>query len=352
MWKAFLYSEKALLRLPQTSIRTPLRILENGLFKPNTSQAPYSKGIGFGGKGRGAIKFTPVEKEAEILVATPIRKGQSLTRPFLFTVAFSGTCFAGSAIWEYENIRNRANAFKHSASDWFDRQFSWKKKGDFRSDLNKWWSSLSEGQKLFYGVLFLNTLVFLAWKVPAWQKVMMEYFCSNPLSRAVCWPLLFSTFSHYAFIHLAANMYVLHSFSRGVERTMGKEQLSAFYLSGGVISAFASLAVKVLTNKPGSSLGASGAIMGILGYFCTVHSNSQLGIAFIPNFTFSADTGIKAIIFFDALGLVLGWKLFDHAAHLGGALFGIAWAYYGENLVWGNRGIIMKKWHQLRGDIK
>ena len=25
----------------------------------------------------------------------------------------------------------------------------------------------------------------------------------------------------------------------------------------------------------------------------------------------------------DAAGLVLGWKLFDHAAHLGGALFGM-----------------------------
>lgn len=32
---------------------------------------------------------------------------------------------------------------------------------------------------------------------------------------------------------------------------------------------------------------------------------------------------IKAILAFDMAGVVLGWKLFDHAAHLGGALFGM-----------------------------
>lgn len=33
--------------------------------------------------------------------------------------------------------------------------------------------------------------------------------------------------------------------------------------------------------------------------------------------------GLKAIIAMDTAGLVLGWKFFDHAAHLGGALFGV-----------------------------
>ena len=32
---------------------------------------------------------------------------------------------------------------------------------------------------------------------------------------------------------------------------------------------------------------------------------------------------LKAIIAMDTAGLVLGWRVFDHAAHLGGALFGV-----------------------------
>lgn len=32
---------------------------------------------------------------------------------------------------------------------------------------------------------------------------------------------------------------------------------------------------------------------------------------------------LKAIILLDAVGLVLGWRVFDHAAHLGGVLFGM-----------------------------
>ena len=32
---------------------------------------------------------------------------------------------------------------------------------------------------------------------------------------------------------------------------------------------------------------------------------------------------LKAIIAMDTAGLVLGWLVFDHAAHLGGALFGV-----------------------------
>lgn len=38
---------------------------------------------------------------------------------------------------------------------------------------------------------------------------------------------------------------------------------------------------------------------------------------------FSYEQGILALLTFDTLGLVLRWKMFDHAAHLGGTLFGM-----------------------------
>ena len=33
--------------------------------------------------------------------------------------------------------------------------------------------------------------------------------------------------------------------------------------------------------------------------------------------------GILALLTFDSLGVILGWRFFDHAAHLGGTLFGM-----------------------------
>ena len=43
----------------------------------------------------------------------------------------------------------------------------------------------------------------------------------------------------------------------------------------------------------------------------------------MPFFTFSAEQAIYGLIAFDAIGLLLRFRLFDHAAHLGGSLFGM-----------------------------
>lgn len=40
-------------------------------------------------------------------------------------------------------------------------------------------------------------------------------------------------------------------------------------------------------------------------------------------FQFSAESAIKVMMVVDILGIIMGWKFFDHAAHLGGALFGM-----------------------------
>ena len=73
---------------------------------------------------------------------------------------------------------------------------------------------------------------------------------------AVCWPMLLSTFSHYSFLHLAANMYVLHSFSSLAVAALGKEQFVALYLTSGVVSSFASHLYKTAFGFQSPSLGA------------------------------------------------------------------------------------------------
>lgn len=45
--------------------------------------------------------------------------------------------------------------------------------------------------------------------------------------------MILSTFSHFSFFHMAANMYVLWSFSTSAISMLGREQFMAVYLSAG-----------------------------------------------------------------------------------------------------------------------
>uniref|UniRef100_H2T3M7 rhomboid protease n=1 Tax=Takifugu rubripes TaxID=31033 RepID=H2T3M7_TAKRU len=277
-----------------------------------------------------------------------------LVRPFVFTVGvrcFSRrgcSTFGLAAIWQYEALKSRVQSyFDEVQADWLEKLRP-QKRGDIRKQINQWWLSLSEGQRTVTGIIASNALVFLCWRIPALQRSMIRYFTSNPASKTLCTPMILSSFSHFSFLHMAANMYVLWSFSTSAVSMLGREQFMAVYLSAGVISSFVSYACKIATGRFGPSLGASGAIMAILATVCTKMPEAKLSIIFLPMFTFTASSALKAIVAMDAAGVVLGWRFFDHAAHLGGALFGIWYALAGHELIWKNRENFVKLWHDLR----
>lgn len=91
------------------------------------------------------------------------------------------TSFTGATIWQYENVRAKTRTIIEKPWTWFNNRYA-HKKGRWRQELNNFWNSLTEGQKIFAPICLLNCLVFLAWRIPAWQPAMMKYFCSNPAS--------------------------------------------------------------------------------------------------------------------------------------------------------------------------
>lgn len=303
-------------------------------------------------------KLTPVEDN--FVSPTYIREGL-LGKSALFCIAFSSSCFVGASIMEYEKIRSQAlSALKRSNPiDWIRKHHNnviekQKELNDemsrLKGEMRNLWNQLSPGEKVWGPICFLNIAVFGLWRVPALRSFMLRYFASNPAGTQsnVYWSMFLSNFSHYSLFHLFANMYVLHSFS-SVVRSMGTEQFLAMYLSAGVISSFASYALKIGTSTPGFSLGASGAIMAVIAYVCTQFPNTQLSILFIPGWQFSADSAIKVVLCLDLAGIIFKWRLFDHAAHLGGAAFGIFWSYYGKDNIWPQREKVIGLWHQVRG---
>uniref|UniRef100_A0A7N5K5V1 rhomboid protease n=1 Tax=Ailuropoda melanoleuca TaxID=9646 RepID=A0A7N5K5V1_AILME len=112
---------------------------------------------------------------------------------------------------------------------------------------------------------------------------------------------------------IAANVFVFCLWRvPSLQRTMIRYFTSS--PASSVISNFVSYVCKVATGRYGPSLGAA----------------------------------LKAIIAMDTAGMILGWKFFDHAAHLGGALFGIWYITYGHELIWKNREPLVKIWHEMR----
>ncbi|XP_075470128.1 presenilin-associated rhomboid-like protein, mitochondrial [Ascaphus truei] len=273
---------------------------------------------------------------------------RQLYKPLLFTVGFSGCSFGIAAIWQYESLKSRMkNYLDDVRADWLEKLRP-PKEGDFRKQVNQWWNNLSDGQRTVSGIVAANVLVFCLWRVPSLQHTMIRYFTSNPVSRSLCLPMVLSTFSHFSLFHMAANMYVLWSFSSSIVSILGREQFLAVYMSAGVVSTFASYLCKTATGRFGPSLGASGAIMTVLAAVCTKIPEAKLAIIFLPMFTFTAGSALKVILALDSAGVVLGWKFFDHAAHLGGALFGIWYAIYGHEFIWKRREPLVKMWHDIR----
>ncbi|XP_068277291.1 presenilin-associated rhomboid-like protein, mitochondrial [Nyctibius grandis] len=271
-----------------------------------------------------------------------------LVKPLFFAVGFTGSAFGSAAIWQYESLKSRVQTyFEEARADWLDK-IRPQKRGDFRKQVNSWWNNLTEGQRTVTGIIAANVFVFCLWRLPGMRRIMFTYFTSDPSSKALCSPMLLSTFSHFSLFHMAANMYVLWSFSSSIVSLLGCEQFIAVYLSAGVISTFVSYVAKMATGRFEPSLGASGAIMTVLAAVCTTMPDAKLAIIFLPMFTFTAGNALKAIIAFDTAGLALGWRLFDHAAHLGGALFGMWYVTYGHELIWKNREPLVKAWHEMR----
>lgn len=276
-----------------------------------------------------------------------------IIKPLGFSVLFSGSCFLGGMVWQYELMRLKAQKIINNWISADGHDIFHPKSYAFRSHLNMWWNSMSDGQKYVLGIIGANALVFIMWRIPSLQANMMKYFCSNPNSGAPCWSMFLSAFSQYSFIHMFTNMYVLWSFSNVALNLFGKEQFMAFYFSAATVSSLFSYSLKIARQRFIPSVGASGALMAVLGAVCLNYPNARLSIAFIGDIiphSFSADSVLKVIIATDIIGILAGWKLFDHAAHLGGMMFGLWYATYGKKLIWENRATVQKWWHEVRGD--
>lgn len=264
-----------------------------------------------------------------------------LIKPTLFTAGVCGTCFCGAAICQYEN--RKQPIYK----DW-TIPYQRHKYSDFRQKINDWANSLTTGDKLAAGTIFINVLVFGAWRIKSMQLLMHQYFINQASTTTPVRlsSLILSNFSHMTKLHLACNMIALYSFTNISNSLLGPEQLVGLYIGAGAVSSLTSLAYRFALGRTAYSLGASGGLLGVVSYTCLARPEDlKLLVFFIP---MSAGLAIKCIIGLDVVGVICRWQFLDHAAHLGGTLAGGWYAWYGEKLFWQYRNRIVDKWIEFK----
>ncbi|GMT32570.1 hypothetical protein PFISCL1PPCAC_23867, partial [Pristionchus fissidentatus] len=279
----------------------------------------------------------PSHSQDAVIMAdsVPVRPVSDLLKALGFTVGVGAVSFTVASLVDWQRQKELVKQhFLHHTSNFF-------RLSPQQNDIN-----LTPGEKCAIFLIATNSLVFLLWRAKALQPTMWRYFSNSYASKSLLSPMILSAFSHSSFIHLGLNMYVLWTFAHlSVDKFFGPDQFGAFYLTAAAVSSFASLAHKAVVRSPIRALGASGAIMAVLTYTCSKIPDARLKIVFLPVFDFSAQSAVIGLVLFDLAGLIFKFRMFDHAAHLGGALFGIAYAYWGERFFWGCwRKHVQKKW--------
>jgi len=106
--------------------------------------------------------------------------------------------------------------------------------------------------------------------------------------------VLFSMFLHGGWMHFLGNMLYLWIFGDNVEDRMGHLRYLAFYLLCGWVAAYAHIWAEPLSRMP--SIGASGAIAGVLGAYMILYPSARV-VALIPLGFFFPLVQIPALFF-------------------------------------------------------
>lgn len=173
---------------------------------------------------------------------------------------------------------------------------------------------------ILIGANVLVSLVALYVAPKVFERGMMKPY---RVMREHSWyELISSGFLHAGLGHLFLNMFVLFFFGLVLERSIGREHFMILYITGLIVSSLPSL-YQHKDNPDFATVGASGAVEGVLFAFILLFPLDPIYIMFIP-------IGIPAILFgvlFLAYSVYASKKegRINHEAHIAGAIWGVVY---------------------------
>ena len=215
-------------------------------------------------------------------------------------------------------------------------------------------SSIRNTSPIVTNLIIINSLVFFAQMAFGGMEPMSkvnDLFALHHYKSDAFRPyqLVTHMFMHGGFFHLFLNMLGLWMFGGLMEKIWGPKRFLIFYFICGLAAAVAQMANytyaywgidhSILSNEAAAyfqeiwlrnaTIGASGAIMGILAAYGYTFPNTQLFIMPIP-FPIKAKWAIIGIIAMDVFGGIANSSKDDiaHFAHVGGAIAGFLIVLY------------------------
>ena len=197
--------------------------------------------------------------------------------------------------------------------------------------------------KVTRNLLIINVLMFIGFLINQ-EKMTTVFALFYPASPYFhWWQYITHMFMHGGWWHIFFNMYTLFIFGSVLERIIGEKKFLIFYFVCGLGAAALHTGVEYLqaqsymaqiaqgntaamqayqTLKMTPTVGASGAIYGLLIGYAMLFPNAQLTLVF-PPITLTAKWWIIIFAVIELVTGVTGMAAgIAHFAHLGGMLFG------------------------------
>jgi membrane associated rhomboid family serine protease len=151
---------------------------------------------------------------------------------------------------------------------------------------------------------------------------------NQPVPEALT--LITSQFLHAGFTHVGFNMLFLWIFGNNIEEELGSAKFLIFYIACGILAALAQWFFSAMSGIP--SLGASGAIAGVMGAYILKFPNTRI-VTLIPLGFFFTTLRVPAVFFLGFWFLQQafnGVAMLEAPANVGMESGGVAyWAHAG-----------------------
>lgn len=170
----------------------------------------------------------------------------------------------------------------------------------------------------------------LGWWLGLWNPSCRAF---DGIASFYPWQLFTYMFMHANFGHLFCNMFTVLMFGPVIEREWGSKKYLLYYLVCGMGAGLVQMLTWIGYPAPAVTIGASGAVFGILFAFAWLFPEQKMFLLFIP----IPISSRWFVGFFALIELISGvhpgaGDNIAHFAHLGGMLFGylliLFWRYW------------------------